>query len=168
MQRFGARLQSLRSGRPMTQQELGDQVGVSRSAVASWETGFRYPEVGHLGAMADLFGVSVDYLLARPRDASRTEERQLCEAALVTWGEESQLDMAIEECAELIAAIQQQRRGRVARQEVAAEVADVEIMCQQLRVVLGDDAVDNAKHLKFERLRSYLRGGQEPGEGRGQ
>lgn len=65
MKEFGKRLVELRTERKMKQQDLADALNVSRTAVASWETGHRTPDVKHLDQIASLFGVSVDYLLGR-------------------------------------------------------------------------------------------------------
>lgn len=48
----------------MSQEELGDMIGVSRQAVSKWETGDALPEVTKLKALADVFGVTVDHLLS--------------------------------------------------------------------------------------------------------
>lgn len=47
----------------LSQEELGEKVGVSRQAVSKWETGDALPEVTKLKTLADVFGVTVDYLL---------------------------------------------------------------------------------------------------------
>lgn len=78
-------------------------------------------------------------------------------AAAQKWGAEAQIDQAIEECAELIVALRHARRGRCGAAEVAEEIADVEIMMGQLRVVFGSAAVDTAKQSKLDRLASLVR-----------
>lgn len=47
----------------LSQEALGEAVGVSRQAVSKWETGDAIPEVTKLIALADVFGVSVDFLV---------------------------------------------------------------------------------------------------------
>jgi len=79
-------------------------------------------------------------------------------AAVEKWGVYDQIDMAIEECAELIVALKHCKRGRCGGVEVAEEIADVEIMLEQLRVVFGDAAVDTVKQRKIERLRELVEG----------
>jgi hypothetical protein len=76
--------------------------------------------------------------------------------ALFVWGWEAQMDMVCEECAELIAAVCQARRGRATVADLASEVADVEIMCGQMRAMIGADHVDAAVEAKMERLRDRL------------
>lgn len=62
--------------------------------------------------------------------------------------------VAAEECSELSAAILQMLRGRSSAtvEAVALEIADVEIMVEQLRRHFGDDVIDSAKRAKLERL----------------
>lgn len=84
-----------------------------------------------------------------------TDER-LYLRAKDTWGELSQLCMTVEECAELIVAVLHALRGRYQLPELAEEVADVMIMCEQLRLMVGEELVDEAKVAKLARLRMRL------------
>jgi NTP pyrophosphatase (non-canonical NTP hydrolase) len=79
---------------------------------------------------------------------------ELYKRALDLWGEEAQIKMAIEECAELIVKLAKLGRNKNGSTEadVAEEVADVEIMLSQLRLIFGNDAVELAKKRKLERL----------------
>ncbi|MBQ8431832.1 MAG: helix-turn-helix transcriptional regulator [Clostridia bacterium] len=65
----GARIAQLRTERKMTQAELAETLGVSDKAVSKWELGGCYPDVTIFPRLADLFGVSVDFLM---RGKSRT------------------------------------------------------------------------------------------------
>ena len=76
--------------------------------------------------------------------------------AIARWGTDAQTDMAIEECAELIMAIQHFRRGRINAGAVASEIADVEIMMSQLRRIFGTEYVDAAKADKLARLEGRM------------
>lgn len=60
---FQERLYSLRKGRGISQEELANRVGVSRQAVQKWEAGSSTPDIDNLSALADYFGVSLDYLV---------------------------------------------------------------------------------------------------------
>ena len=72
--------------------------------------------------------------------------------ALHIWGKESQLDMTVEECAEFIAALNRMRRGRTDFLPLFDEIADVEIMIEQMRLMFGDNGIDKAKRSKLIRL----------------
>lgn len=57
------RIYQLRKQKNMTQQDLADQLNVSRQAVSRWEMGTAKPEIDSLTAMAKVFGITVDELL---------------------------------------------------------------------------------------------------------
>lgn len=59
---IGERIRRLRSDRGITQEELAGEVGVSRSAVAQWETGRAGQLTGNLARIADVLGVNLDQL----------------------------------------------------------------------------------------------------------
>ncbi len=60
---LGRRIRLLREMAGLNQQQLANKVGISRSAVAFWETG-RSGHVGkHLGALAEALGVDAEVLL---------------------------------------------------------------------------------------------------------
>ncbi len=52
----------------LSQEGLAEKIGVSRQAVSKWETGEALPEVTKLKALAETFGVSVDFLLDETKD----------------------------------------------------------------------------------------------------
>ncbi len=84
-------------------------------------------------------------------------QRRLCYRAFRKWGESSQLIIAMEECGELLVAISHFLRERPdATANLAGEIADVELVCTSLRLLVGDDAVDDAKREKWARLESRL------------
>ena len=57
------RILTLRKARNMSQEELAEQVGVSRQAVGKWESGQSQPDLDKVIALSEFFGVSCDYLL---------------------------------------------------------------------------------------------------------
>ena len=61
MTEFSKNLQALRKEKKVTQEQLAGHLGVSAQAVSKWENG-NYPESDLLPAIADFFGVSIDYL----------------------------------------------------------------------------------------------------------
>ena len=54
---------NLRKARNMSQEELAEQLGVSRQAVSRWEVGTALPDASNILQLSKLFGVSADYLL---------------------------------------------------------------------------------------------------------
>lgn len=61
---FSEKLQKLRTQRNLTQEQLANQLFVSRTAISKWETGRGTPNLDSLQAIAKLFGVSLDELLS--------------------------------------------------------------------------------------------------------
>ena len=78
------------------------------------------------------------------------------QATLDKWGEEAQYDQAVEECAELITALKHYRRGKIDRQSVIAELADVTLMIGQLSWMFGPEEVDSAIQEKLAKLDRLL------------
>jgi len=77
-------------------------------------------------------------------------------ATLARWGVEAQYDQAVEECAELIAALKHFKRDRIGEEQVVAELADVTLMIGQLTWMLGEDRVQRAIEEKLAKLRRLL------------
>ena len=60
----GSYLAALRKDAGMTQQEVADRLGVSNKTVSKWESGGGFPDIAILPALAELYGVTADDLLA--------------------------------------------------------------------------------------------------------
>lgn len=60
---LGGKLKEARKQAGLSQEQLSEKLGVSRSAVAKWETDNGIPDVDNLKAISKLLNVSVDYLL---------------------------------------------------------------------------------------------------------
>ena len=60
---FSEKLQLLRKSKGLTQENLAEKLDVSRQAVAKWESGQAYPDIGNLIEISRLFHVTVDYLV---------------------------------------------------------------------------------------------------------
>lgn len=65
MKEFKTVLKELRTSRELTQKELSDRIGISRSALCMYELGKREPDLETLEAIADYFNVDIDYLMGR-------------------------------------------------------------------------------------------------------
>lgn len=60
---FAENLMTLRKQRGWSQEELGNQIGVTRQTVSKWEMGQSTPEMEKLMELAKLFGISIDQLV---------------------------------------------------------------------------------------------------------
>ena len=74
---FHERLQQLRKQKNLTQEQLAQQLFVSRTAVSKWESGRGYPNLESLKCISKLFSVSIDELLSNGEliELAETENR---------------------------------------------------------------------------------------------
>lgn len=63
------RIAELRRLKSMSQQELAARLSVGQTTISAWERGSREPDYQSLSALADIFGVSTDYILGREKSA---------------------------------------------------------------------------------------------------
>ena len=68
---------SLRKRNGMTQLDLAEKLNYSDKAVSKWERGDSIPDIMVLKTMADLFGVTVDYLITDEHEETVTEQEEL-------------------------------------------------------------------------------------------
>jgi transcriptional regulator with XRE-family HTH domain len=71
---LGEKLQALRKGRGLTQEELAQALFVSRTAVSKWESGRGYPSIESLKDISVFFSVSIDELLSGEKLISIAEK----------------------------------------------------------------------------------------------
>ena len=76
--------------------------------------------------------------------------------AVNTFGADHQIGMLHEEVGELLAAINQYARGRVKKDAVVTEIADVMIMCEQMAEIFGREETEAEKKRKIQRLAEKL------------
>lgn len=60
---FGPRLRALRLREALTQQQLADRLGLTKSVISAYETDLRLPSYDVLLKLSRIFKVSTDYLL---------------------------------------------------------------------------------------------------------
>ena len=64
LEELGRRIRAQREKRGLKQQDLANALRVSPQAVSKWERGENAPDIGLLGPLANLVGVTTDFLLA--------------------------------------------------------------------------------------------------------
>lgn len=76
------KIADLRKKNGWSQEELANQLGVSRQAVSKWESASSIPDLDKIVKMSLIFGVSTDYLLKDSIEAGReSEEVMECNTA---------------------------------------------------------------------------------------
>lgn len=71
---LGQRIAQKRKEQGLSQEGLGEKLGVSRQAIYKWESDSALPEVEKLISLSQLFGVSVGWLLGTEEEGSAAEE----------------------------------------------------------------------------------------------
>ena len=83
---FGNRLKTLRIKKKLTQQQLADLLGLTKSVISAYENGLRYPAYDVLIKISRIFKVSTDFLVGveikREIDTSGLTDEQV-EALIV-------------------------------------------------------------------------------------
>ena len=73
-------LRKIRLDNDMTQKEIADMIGVSRSCVANWEAGTREADISIIKKYNDLFGHKIDIAKAFAR--SKCEKSQYLDISM--------------------------------------------------------------------------------------
>ena len=63
----GALIAKLRKKQGLTQLDLAQKLNVSDKTISRWESGAGFPEVIQFPMLADIFGITVDYLMTGQR-----------------------------------------------------------------------------------------------------
>lgn len=83
-------------------------------------------------------------------------ETDICRQAIRIYGSRTQIRKAIEELAELACELCHLETGRDVTNHVAEEIADVQIVCHQMEMIVGEWKVAEWKKKKLERLQRNL------------
>lgn len=67
---FADNLIELRKYHNMSQEELAEQIGVSRQTLSKYETGESLPDIEKCRVLAELFGVTIDDLISHKKEES--------------------------------------------------------------------------------------------------
>ena len=88
---------------------------------------------------------------------TREKQRAICYKAVRTFGEYSQCIKAMEECGELIHALSRKVLDQDSDLDnICEEIADVEILMEQMRVIFGDAFIDKWKEKKMKKLEGVV------------
>ena len=72
---IGNNIKRIRQNKGVTQEQLGDSIGVSGQAVSKWENGSALPDIQVLPKLADYFGISIDELMGYKLNALTYKEQ---------------------------------------------------------------------------------------------
>lgn len=82
---FGKKLRELRKRRGLSAEQLGDKIGVARTTVFGYEQGQRIPDMITIKKIAELFNVTVDYLVGTQLKPPSHNVREVLSRSDLTW-----------------------------------------------------------------------------------
>ena len=91
---FGQRLKKLRIDSGLTQVELAKKLGAYQSKYRNWESDINEPDIPTINKLADIFGVTTDWLLGRddktkPYPTELDKEIQMLREEMTQYGPDS-------------------------------------------------------------------------------
>ena len=107
---FPQRVRSTREKLNLTQEDVAQRLGVTASAVSTWEAGRARPRLDKLTQLADLFGITVSELMGEPAGQERSVRGTSALVPLLGWAhmgepvDEGELHEVVEVPAEVAAA----------------------------------------------------------------
>lgn len=137
-------------------QGAGGMQWKTSSTDTTWEFCDECKGTGWIGEIGQIVGALQNATGTTPPKST------IYKRALNLWGNAAQINMAIEELSELIVKLAKsdRRNNGATIDEVAEEIADVEIMMAQLRILFGDEIVEKAKQKKLARLEERVKYGE--------
>lgn len=72
--KFSENLKKIRKDHNLSQEQLADELGVSRQAISKWESSLAYPEMDKIIALCDKFNLNIDDLLNKDIREIKGEE----------------------------------------------------------------------------------------------
>ena len=79
---LGEKLRNARKQEGLTQEQLSEKLGISRSAVAKWETDNGIPDISNLIALSDEFGLSLDELI---KENTAVKKKLIADSSAKKW-----------------------------------------------------------------------------------
>ena len=71
---FSKRLRERREAKNLTQQELGEKVGVKKATISGWEAGRSIPSLNMVNMLANALGTTGQYLVGYSDEAEASQE----------------------------------------------------------------------------------------------
>lgn len=138
-----------------TVEQIAAEAEVSVNAVNRGYYNRVVPRADTLEALCRTLNISADWVLGL---TDGPEMSVICGDALKKFRFQSQLHVLFEEMAELQNAICKELRGRDSKEHIAEEIADVEIMLEQMKIHYQvRETARRKRRKKLERLRERIK-----------
>lgn len=175
--KIGEVIRKYRKAKQMTQEEMGNRLGVTTPAVNKWENGNTMPDITLLSPIARLLGVSLDELLSFRAELTEDEIREILRDAEQKFMSESP-DTAFQwikgavqkypNCEPLILSLAMQLEGLMIMQDVSKdhEYQEFILSCYERLLESNEESIRTAaadslygyylRHEQYEKAETYL------------
>lgn len=82
--KIGKFISQLRHEKNLTQEELGQKIGVTNKTVSRWENGHYIPDIDILIVLSDIFNVSINELLNGERVQNNNDFKKIAEENIIS------------------------------------------------------------------------------------
>ena len=76
LEKVGNFIAELRKEKGLTQEKLGEQLGVSGKTISKWERGVNAPDIALLNSLSTILGVDIKEILNGERKAEKNLDRK--------------------------------------------------------------------------------------------
>lgn len=157
---LGERIKEARKSKGLTQEELAFITGISISAITKYESNLREAKVEMLVKISDALKIPIESLIYdNYKPIESNIEKEILQKAINTFGANQQIIKAMEELGELSTALARyftKKDNEANFNNIYEEIADVEIMCSQLRLIFDNYVIDHYKEMKLNRLKGVV------------
>lgn len=94
---LGEKLKEARKQAGLSQEQLAEKLGISRSAVAKWETDAGMPDIDNLKILSRLLGVSIDYLVDNGKELDKAIIKEPIDLSRYEGSRRKKKDKAVRE-----------------------------------------------------------------------
>jgi len=92
---IGTKIKEARLAAKLTQEQVADELGVSRQTISNWENGKTYPDIVRIIKMSDLYSISLDHLLKEKETSTMTNYLDYLEESTNTVKSKNRLSESI-------------------------------------------------------------------------
>lgn len=152
---LGERIKEARKSKGLTQEELANLLGITTRGLQNYESGRRKVSIDKLIQISEILKVPIGRLITI-EPVEKNIDKEIYLKAINTFGENQQIIKAIEELGELSTALARHFTKNESSANINEEIADVEIMISQLRLIFSNAEIDHHKKEKLERLKGVV------------
>ena len=152
---LGERIKEAREDKGLSQIRLAVETNIGVASIQRYERDDLSPSVDKLIQISEALKVPIGSLITIESTVN-SNDKEIYLKAINTFGANQQIIKAMEELGELSTALARYFTKGEDYQNIYEEIADVEIMCSQLRLIFDNYVIDHYKEMKLNRLKGVV------------